>query len=42
VELVFNRSSIAPSKEQSVAAGEKLLNMILPILEQEHWPDWKK
>ena len=42
VELVFNRSSIAPSKEQAVAVGEKLLTVILPILEQEHWPDWKK
>jgi hypothetical protein len=42
VELVFNRSSIAPSKEQAVEASEKLLTVILPILEQEHWPDWKK
>lgn len=41
VELVFNRSSIAPSKEQAVAAGEKLLTVILPILEQQHWPDWE-
>ena len=41
VELVFNRSSIAPSEEQAVAASEKLLTVILPILEQEHWPDWK-
>jgi len=41
VELVFNRSSIAPSNEQAVAAGEKLLAVILPILEQQHWPDWK-
>jgi hypothetical protein len=40
--LVFNRSSIAPSEEQAVAASEKLLTVILPILEQEHWPDWKK
>ena len=42
VELVFNRSSIAPSKEQAVAASEKLLSVILPIFEQDHWPDWKK
>lgn len=42
VELVFNRSSIPPSRQESVAAGEKLLTVILPILEQEHWPDWKK
>jgi hypothetical protein len=41
VELVFNRSSTAPSKEQAVAACEKLLGVILPVLEQEYWPDWK-
>jgi hypothetical protein len=41
VELVFNRSSFAPSKEQAVTASEKLLAVILPILEQDHWPDWK-
>ena len=41
VELVFNRSSIPPNEQESVAASEKLLTVILPILEQEHWPDWK-
>jgi len=39
VELVFNQILAAPSKEEAVAAGEKLLAVILPILEQEHWPD---
>jgi hypothetical protein len=42
VELVFNVSSVAPSKEEAVAASEKLLAVILPILEQEHWPDWER
>ena len=42
VELVFNVSSVAPSKEEAVAGSEKLLAVILPILEQEHWPDWEK
>jgi len=41
VEFVFNKSSISPSKEQAVSASEKLLNVILPILEAEHWPDWE-
>jgi len=27
-----------PSKEQAVTASQKLLSVILPILEQEHWP----
>ena len=28
-----------PKKEEAVAASEKLLGVILPILEKEHWPD---
>ena len=27
-----------PNKQEAVAASEKLLKVILPILEQEHWP----
>ena len=42
VELVFNQALVAPSKEEAVKAGEKLLAMILPILEEEHWPDGQK
>ncbi len=42
VELAFNRTSIAPGREEAVAASEKLLAVILPILEREHWPDWEK
>jgi hypothetical protein len=41
VELVFNMSSVAPTKKEALAASEKLLAVILPILEQEYWPDWK-
>ena len=40
VEVIFNQSSVAPPKEQAVKASEKLLAVILPILEGEHWPDW--
>jgi hypothetical protein len=39
VELDFNQTLVAPSREEAVAAGEKLLAVVLPILEQEHWPD---
>ena len=28
-----------PAKEEAVTASEKLLGVILPILEEEHWPD---
>jgi hypothetical protein len=41
IEVVLNQSSVAPRKEQAVAASEKLLAVILPILEEEHWPDWE-
>jgi len=39
IELVFNQSSAAPTREAATAAGEKLLAVLLPVLEQEHWPD---
>ncbi len=40
VELVFDQGSVKPSKEQALQASEKLLGVILPVLETEHWPDW--
>ena len=30
-----------PDSEQSTAASQKLLSIILPILEKEHLPDWE-
>jgi hypothetical protein len=40
IELVFNQGYAAPTREEAVAACEKLLAAILPVLEQEHWPQW--
>ena len=43
IEWNFLTSSgmrICPQKEQATAASEKLLSVILPVLEQEHWPDY--
>ena len=31
-----------PSKEESIQASEKLLAVLLPVLENEHWPDWEE
>jgi len=42
VELVFSKSSAVPGKEAAVRASEKLLAVILPILEREHWPEWEE
>lgn len=40
VELIFNQANRAPTKEEAVEASERLLAVILPVLEQAHWPDW--
>ena len=40
VEIVFNQGPDIPDKKNAVAASQKLLTVILPILEQEFWPDW--
>ncbi|MCU0916409.1 MAG: EpsI family protein [Planctomycetes bacterium] len=39
IELVFNQAPAAPAREAAAAASEKLLGVLLPLLEQEHWPD---
>jgi hypothetical protein len=39
IELAFNQSSVPPAKRDAVAASEKLLTVLLPLLEQNHWPD---
>jgi len=38
IELVFNQGFTAPAQAEAVQACEKLLAVILPVLEQEHWP----
>jgi len=44
VELKFLNNklgqTIYPSEQEAVKAGEKLLAVILPVIEKEHWPDW--
>ncbi len=39
IEVVFNQSAVSPTREMAAAASEKLLGVLLPLLEQEHWPD---
>ncbi|HBG26411.1 MAG: hypothetical protein A2Y10_06410 [Planctomycetes bacterium GWF2_41_51] len=42
VELkFFNARGLNPDKKQSAEAAEKLLKVLLPVLEKNHWPDWK-
>ena len=40
IELVFNQKTRPPTKEEATEASEKILNVILPILERDHWPQW--
>jgi len=39
VELAFNQTSVPPNRKEAVTATEKLLSVILPVLEKEHWPN---
>ena len=32
---------IYPSRQEAIAASAKLLRVLLPVLEEEHWPDMK-
>lgn len=34
--------SMYPDKEQTLQASAKLLSVLLPELEKNHWPDWEK
>ena len=39
IELAFNQTSAAAMKDEAVAASERLLSVLLPLLERDHWPD---
>jgi hypothetical protein len=43
VELkFFNVRGLNPDKQQSIEATGRVLKVLLPVLEKNHWPDWKK
>ena len=42
VEVSFGSTEASPSPEKSVEAGKRVLQKILPVLVQEHWPDWNE
>lgn len=44
VEVIFGTETLLaryPSRDESIAATEKLLSYVLPLLVEEHWPDWE-
>lgn len=42
VEVSFGTAEATPSLEQSIEAGKKMFQKLIPILVREHWPDWKE
>jgi hypothetical protein len=39
VEMVFNQVRNPPDRASATTTCEKLLSVLLPVLEQDHWPD---
>ena len=39
VEMVFNQVRNQPDEQIAIESCEKLLAVLLPVLEQDHWPD---
>lgn len=42
VEWKFSGTGMPPSVDEIVGASEKLMSVLLPLLETQHWPDWEK
>ena len=34
--------TVYPDREETIKASKRLLAVILPRLEKEHWPDWER
>ena len=41
VEWQFYGANSSPSREEMIQASGKMLSSVIPVLEQDHWPDWK-
>jgi hypothetical protein len=41
VEMVFNQTQNPPEQQDAVKTCEKLLKVLLPVLEKSYWPDAK-
>ncbi len=38
IEIAFNQRRVVPDKEEAIKACERLLQVILPVMEKEYWP----
>ncbi|MCK4997971.1 MAG: hypothetical protein KAS23_00500 [Anaerohalosphaera sp.] len=39
---IIGNSAVQPNEDEIIQASNKLLSIILPVLEEDHWPDWEK
>jgi len=42
LEVTFGTPKVLPTREQAIAAGKRFLQVILPVMVHDHWPDWEK
>jgi hypothetical protein len=42
IEWRFYGKNSHPTQEETLEATQKLLTVLLPVLEEDHWPDWEK
>lgn len=42
IELSFGTIKAQPTREEAIAAGTRFLQRALPVLVQDHWPDWEE
>jgi len=40
LELTFGTSSAMPEKKRAIEAGKRFLKKVIPVLVEDHWPDW--
>lgn len=40
LELTFGSAEQAPDRQKAIAAGRRFLQVVVPVLLRDHWPDW--
>jgi hypothetical protein len=38
----YGKNLTHPTQEETLGATQKLMAVLLPVLEEDHWPDWEK
>lgn len=41
IEVTLGNNEALPERDQAVEAGTRFLQVVLPVLLEEHWPDWE-